>query len=158
MSSVLAFRLSASPPELDFKTNVGELVCADLRLQSEESFQFFKVYDRWSLHGGKNLLSYSYKGEDFGIESRYQNSVVISEENNLSVCFKANKPGFYWGVLFLESEIADAGLGIWLKLDVNSHVTTLNENSQWAGTLSFMGLFETIFLGTLLAIVFLMHK
>lgn len=156
-NTTLAFRLSASPPEMHFKTKPGEFICQNLKLKGDGLPNLLKIYDKWSTNPMRDISLYDKNAEDLGIESKYARDITIFLEDDLLVCLKANQSGYFHGVLFLEAENADAGLGIWIKLDVNLP-SQGEENKENLYFFYVLGLVEIIFLAILIVITLFMDR
>jgi len=152
-----ALRMGASPPELNFQGKTGEGLCEDLTLFGDGYLRIFKIYDKWSYSKDKEISSYILDSKYFGIRGNYPPYIGVFEQNKLNLCFKANKSGNYYGLLFIESEEADAGLGIWLKLNI-----TASQDDGRSFTLKQamgrVGMLEMTFLAMVLLIALFLRR
>ncbi len=115
-----SFGVGVSPPALHLEGREGELLCGNLTILGEDKLLLFKIYDSWGRECGGNLECYNQSASELGIESRYSYYAGVFGKNEFKVCFRSENEGYYLGMLFVESEEADAGIGVKLNLNVSS--------------------------------------
>ena len=72
--------------------------------------------DYWSAKKSRELRNYSYESEEFGIVIEYNK--IVNTDAEVKVCVKGEKEGRFYGVLIFSSKEKNAGVGVWLEIDL----------------------------------------
>lgn len=171
VSSSFALELGMSPPILSFKGESGNEICREFKIFSDREGLSLRLDDKWANKNSfsKDISDYNYNSERFGIEIEYYDNVIVDKEYVGDICIKAKNKGIYYGLLRVNSENGNVGLGSWLivniddesgriKLDRSISGFVLGENSyvDFFNMLPFILLIFMVFL--CLILLFLMIR
>ncbi|MBS3071704.1 hypothetical protein J4408_01805 [Candidatus Pacearchaeota archaeon] len=112
---VEAFELGAKPSKLVFSGESNERICENVEVFSDKS-AVLEGSDYWSAKKSRELRNYSYESEEFGIVIEYNK--IVNTDAEVKVCVKGEKEGRFYGVLIFSSKEKNAGVGVWLEIDL----------------------------------------
>ena len=159
--NVRGSELGLAPPVLDFNLSVGEMMCENVSVISEE-VRWFEVSDAWALKETKNLSNYVLRKEELQLMVAYPELVRVSEVMQVPVCVQGERAGKYAGVLLFRSLQENLGLGAWIDVEVQGernvqqNVWTFSE--QPVRFPAFWGVFEVAFLIVLLLVLWRVRR
>lgn len=111
LEMLMGLNLSLKPAKIELRGNIGELLCSEFEVSSDLKDIF--IEDKWSKIKSEELWDYKLPPSKLGIETS------ISQSNFNKVCFIANKPGEYFGVLLLRPSGSNFGMGSWIILNIS---------------------------------------
>ena len=111
--------LTASPEEIVFEAEVGEVICENLSIEAE-GFSNILVEDRWAEVGfmDRKLSKHKLESEELGLNVVYVEELSVGETGVLEICLDGEKFGNFHGVLLLRGERVSAGVGVWLVVNL----------------------------------------
>ena len=120
--NVSATQLGISPPKLEFNSIENERVCENFTLYVKNYSGELIGEDKWNANESKNLRDYNLKAEDLKLEVDYIERIVMNEETKKEkICITGEKQGIHYGALFFRGEESYAGVGIWLKANIEKN-------------------------------------
>ncbi len=113
-----AVQIGISPPQLEFKANLGEKVCKEMFLFSEQK-EKFTGSDTWTNleDDFKNIKKYNKNSSFFKINLEYKKELTFKEKADLKICISGNNPGEYYGAIIYSTNKSVA-VGSWINLKV----------------------------------------
>ena len=123
ISSSLALELGISPPILNFKGETGNEICREFKIFSDKEGLSLRLDDKWA---DKNILSkdindYHYNEKKFGIGTEYYDRIIVDKEYLGKICIKAKNKGVYYGLLEVNSQNGNVGLGSWMIINITEN-------------------------------------
>ena len=166
ISSSLALELGISPPILNFKGETGNEICREFKIFSDKEGLSLRLDDKWADKNtvSKDINDYIYDGKKFEIETKYYNKVILDKEYLGEICIKAKNRGIYYGLLKVNSENGNVGLGSWMIINVTEgNVITLEGIQKRVienhfDFFIYLGIFLLIALFALILIFYLLTK
>ena|SRR3989344_332610 len=169
ISSSLALELGISPPILNFKGETGNEICREFKIFSDKEGLSLRLDDKWA---DKNILSkdindYHYNEKKFGIGTEYYDRIIVDKEYLGKICIKAKNKGVYYGLLEVNSQNGNVGLGSWMIINITKEhrinlksikERVISENKINESFLIYFGIFLLIALFALILIFYLLTK
>lgn len=108
------FSLEASPVSLEFKGEAGEEFCENISIVDFDSE--LVVEDKWAGEGytGRDLTEHELSGDDVKVDLDFN----FLGDGISEVCLKGKRGGVYHGVLLIRERDENAGIGIWIELEL----------------------------------------
>lgn len=121
ISASYALELGISPPILNFEGKSGNEICREFRIFSDREGLSLRLDDKWANKNSfsRDIKDYNYNGEKFGIETEYYGRVILDKEYLGEICIKAKNKGPYYGLLEVNSENGNVGLGSWMAVNIS---------------------------------------
>ncbi len=161
ISLTFALELGMSPPILNFKGEGGNEICREFKIFSNREGLSLRLDDKWTNKNSfsKDIKDYSYNREKFGIEMEYYSRVVVDREYVGEICIKAKNEGIYYGLLSVNSENGNVGLGSWMVVDVGDESKRIKLDKSISGLVLgenfYAGFFNILPFILLISMVFL---
>lgn len=112
------FCLEVSPTQLDFSGVTGEVICKDVFV-SDFGVEVIGE-DRWAVrdYDGRDFLAHKLDAFDLGLSVDYDENFFVEGESVKEVCLSGSRSGSYHGLLLYRGEGENAGVGIWIVVDL----------------------------------------
>lgn len=112
------YGIGASPAQLDFVGNTGEVICKNVTISDVEGVVL--VEDRWAIEGSddRDFLAHRLDGVGFGLDVDYEENFTAEGGTEREVCVSGKMAGFYHGVLLIKGDGDNSGVGIWVVVDL----------------------------------------
>ena len=123
ISSGLALELGISPPILSFKGETENKICKEFKIFSDREGLNLQLNNKWANKNtlSKDIKDYSYNGEKFEIETEYYDRIIVDKEYLGEICIKAKNKGIYYGLLEVNSQNGNVGLGSWMIANITEN-------------------------------------
>jgi len=110
--------LEASPSEVSFKGNTGEILCENVSVGGVEDVVLLE--DRWAKRGysDRNFLNHKLDASDLGIDIEYEEKFILSGGVDRLICVRGASKGAYHGLLLFRGDGENSGVGVWIKVDL----------------------------------------
>jgi hypothetical protein len=105
------FSVGSGVDELIFQGKVGEEICNEFNVFSEDTAYF---QDKWAddFKDFRKFSEHNLSSRDLGLEVKYENPLFVGGKKKTKVCIKAKEEGFYSGLLLFTELEKNGGVGI----------------------------------------------
>jgi hypothetical protein len=110
--------IGMSPNEIDFNGRANEAICRSFKLYSDGDIRFIGE-TRWSTSGERNLNEYNLDERDIRVNVSFPRIIEIFRNKTGEICIIAKQRGKYSGALLYRAESYSAGVGSWIKADID---------------------------------------
>ncbi|MDO8508993.1 MAG: hypothetical protein Q7S27_04895 [Nanoarchaeota archaeon] len=160
ITSCSGLELGVSPPEIVFSGKQGDTICKEIKIFSDKSVNLV-LNDSWSEKKliSRNINDYNYNNKKFGITADYHKRAFVDGKYASIICLSGENSGRYYGLLKVNSENGNVGLGTWLVLNLSESGKRLSPISKRAtDTKQFNFLiYLNIFLLIIIAVLITFH-
>jgi hypothetical protein len=116
---VSAVQLVVSPAKLEFEGNTNEKMCKTIQITSDFIGEII-TNSKWSDFLSNNINDYQLIDDEVGVVFDKEQIINSNEETQeKEICFTFEDPGEYHGALLFNTKGAYAGVGIWIKANIN---------------------------------------
>jgi hypothetical protein len=114
MSFVSAIKVS--PTEVHFEGKAGEKICENVSVFCNG---VVFIENRWAVNESRSFSDYKSDSSFFGLDMIYDNNFFVFNYTEKTICVKADKEGFYSGILLLRLKDSNEGVGVWMDVNVS---------------------------------------
>ena len=115
---VSATSLSISPSRFSLNMYVGEKICKDIFIDSDNG-SIVIGDDVWSISKSNFLNDYNISSDSFDIDILYPHEISITERTKVKICIIAKDRGEYYGALLYKIKDKPLRAGTWIELNVD---------------------------------------
>ncbi len=114
---VNAATLSMSPQQIDFNGNVGEKICNNINLKTENGAVLIGETG-WAKENyfERKLKSHNLSEEDLNLIIDYPREIEIFNNKTIEVCVTGKKSGNYHGIILYRVKNKPVRVGIWMNV------------------------------------------
>lgn len=121
MGFVSSSKLIISPSEINFNITQNQKSCEQITIQVDKQSTLIGQ-DRWAEKGiaQRKFTIHTLSSKDLDLELNYPQKFETNGVSIINVCITAKDSGFYHGLLLYKIENNNAGVGVWLNVNVSN--------------------------------------